>query len=142
MPENFSTRGRTAARLLALGGTAVAAATLTIPAATTADAAPAVGRVSASVAAHESHALHGPKSNGRGGNDAVASGNWSGYASTGASGADTSVSSSWVQPSVTCTAQDTYSSFWVGLDGYNDSALEQTGTEADCINEQAQYGAW
>jgi hypothetical protein len=47
-----------------------------------------------------------------------------------------------VQPALTCTSKTTYSSFWVGLDGYSNSALEQTGTEADCIGGKAEYGAW
>jgi len=72
----------------------------------------------------------------------VSSTNWSGYAATGSSGAFKSVSSSWVQPTVTCSSKSTYSSFWVGLDGYSNSALEQTGTEADCIGGKATYGAW
>ena len=35
---------------------------------------------------------------------------------------------------VTCTAQQTFSSFWVGLDGDGTRTVEQTGTEADCTN--------
>jgi hypothetical protein len=72
---------------------------------------------------------------------AVSSGDWAGYAVT--DGTYTSVSANWVQPSVTCTGAPTfYTSTWVGLDGYNDSALEQTGTEADCVNGTPEYGAW
>ena len=68
--------------------------------------------------------------------------NWSGYATTGTAGAFTSVSSSWVQPGVTCGDTDTFSSFWVGLDGIGTQDLEQTGTEADCSNGAAAYGGW
>ena len=57
--------------------------------------------------------------------------NWSGYAATGGSGAYTSVSGSWTEPTVTCS-QTAYSSFWVGLDGYNSNTVEQTGTDSDC----------
>jgi hypothetical protein len=137
MPENAPTPTRTALRLLAVGATALTAAGLLVPAAQAAPTAP--GRVSASLASQESHALHGL---GRTSNTTVASGNWSGYAAVGSSGAYKSVSSSWVQPTVTCTSTNTYSSYWVGLDGYSNSALEQTGTEADCISGQAVYGAW
>jgi hypothetical protein len=35
-----------------------------------------------------------------------------------------------------------FSSFWVGLDGYNTSSVEQTGTEADCSNGAASYYGW
>jgi Peptidase A4 family len=68
--------------------------------------------------------------------------NWSGYAATGNAGAFTSVSSSWVQPGVTCGGTDTFSSFWAGLDGIGTQDLEQTGTEADCANGTAAYGGW
>lgn len=94
-------------------------------------------QVSASVASHESHRL---QTVGHGSHNSVQSGNWSGYAAT--TGSYTSVTSSWVQPTITCTSKTTYSSYWVGLDGYNNSALEQTGTEADCIGGVAEYGAW
>jgi hypothetical protein len=93
------------------------------------------------IASHESHTLHGLAKPGKV-NATVSSTNWSGYAATGSTGAYTSVTSSWTQPSVTCSSATTYSSFWVGLDGYSNSALEQTGTEADCIGGKATYGAW
>jgi hypothetical protein len=68
--------------------------------------------------------------------------NWSGYAATGSAGAFTSVTSSWAQPTVTCDGSDTFSSFWVGLDGVNTQDLEQTGTEADCAGGTAEYSGW
>ena len=71
---------------------------------------------------------------------ATTSENWSGYAATG--GRFTSVSAAWTQPAVTCTAQDTYSSFWVGLDGDGTQTVEQTGTEADCASGTAAYSGW
>ncbi len=58
------------------------------------------------------------------------SSNWSGYAVTG--GNFTDVKGSWVQPAVSCRGGVSASSFWVGLDGYNSSAVEQVGTDADC----------
>ncbi len=128
------------ARLVVLAA-GIAAAALAAPAAYAAPAShtahQAVHQVSASVASHESHRL---QTVGHGTKNAVQSGNWSGYAAT--TGTYTSVSSSWVQPTITCTSTTTYSSYWVGLDGYNNSALEQTGTEADCIGGTAEYGAW
>ena len=130
------------ARLLAVAAGTAAVALMTPAAhAATHAATPAAHpvRVSASVARHESHSLHHL---GTTVNAGMTSGNWSGYAANGAAGSDTSVSSSWVQPAVTCGDQDTYSSYWVGLDGFDNSALEQTGTEADCIGGQAEYGAW
>jgi hypothetical protein len=91
--------------------------------------------------------------------------NWSGYAATGATFTD--VKGSWVQPTATCTAtaaapvngkgnghgnghggggggktQNTYSSFWVGLDGYSSNTVEQTGTDADCSGTTPVYYGW
>ncbi len=91
------------------------------------------------IAHQESHGLHALTGRSA---TTVSSSNWSGYAATGSSGAFTSVSSSWVQPAISCSSTTTYSSYWVGLDGYSNSALEQTGTEADCIGGKAVYGAW
>ncbi len=63
-----------------------------------------------------------------------------------ASGAQfSSVSGSWVQPSVNCSSGgDTYSAFWVGIGGASGSsdALEQVGTQADCSGGSAQHYAW
>jgi hypothetical protein len=66
--------------------------------------------------------------------------NWSGYAGT--TGTYTSVSASWVQPRGTCTGGDQYAAFWVGLDGYSSSTVEQTGSEVNCIGRTAEYSAW
>ena len=70
---------------------------------------------------------------------AAASENWAGYAAAGAAGTFTRVSASWAEPAVTCAAGQTFSSFWVGLDGDGTSTVEQTGTEADCA---ASYQGW
>ena len=66
--------------------------------------------------------------------------NWSGYAGT--TGTYTSVSASWTQPAGTCSRGDQYAAFWVGLDGYSSSTVEQTGSEVDCVGRTAQYYAW
>lgn len=74
------------------------------------------------------------------------SSNWSGYAVTGTT--FSTVSGSWAQPSASCnssTVGTTASAFWVGLGGDSNSsnALEQTGTEADCLaNGTVRYSAW
>jgi hypothetical protein len=70
------------------------------------------------------------------------SSNWSGYAATGPAGTFTNVSATWTQPKVACGSQNTYSSYWVGLDGDTSSTVEQLGTEADCSGGQAKYYAW
>lgn len=68
-----------------------------------------------------------------------ASSNWSGYAITGSFH---SVSAQWVVPSVSRSSKATYSSAWVGIDGFNNGNLIQTGTESDYYNGAAHYGAW
>jgi hypothetical protein len=87
--------------------------------------------------------LVGPSTHGRGALSHVAqaeSTNWSGYAGT--TGTYSSVSASWTQPSATCSRGDQYSAFWVGIDGYSSSTVEQTGSEADCAGRTAEYYAW
>jgi Peptidase A4 family len=66
--------------------------------------------------------------------------NWAGYADT--AGTYTTVSASWTQPAGTCSSGDTYAAFWIGIDGYSSSTVEQTGTELDCIGKTAEYYAW
>jgi len=66
--------------------------------------------------------------------------NWSGYAAT--TGTYTSVSASWTEPTGTCSGSAKYSSFWVGLDGYNSNSVEQTGSEVDCSGSTPVYYAW
>jgi hypothetical protein len=73
---------------------------------------------------------------------AATSENWAGYASAGGAGTFTSVSASWAEPSVTCGAPTTFSSFWVGLDGDGTNSVEQTGTDADCDGGVAAYQGW
>ncbi len=73
---------------------------------------------------------------------ATTSENWAGYAAAADAGTFTSVSSSWTEPAVTCTATNTFSSFWVGLDGDGTNSVEQTGTEADCDAGTASYQGW
>ena len=67
--------------------------------------------------------------------------NWSGYAVTGTS--FTSAKASWTVPTVNCTkTPNTYAAFWVGLDGWTSSTVEQTGTDSDCDGKTASYYAW
>ena len=35
-----------------------------------------------------------------------------------------------------------YSSFWVGLDGFNSNSVEQTGTDVDCNGSTPEYYGW
>ena len=92
--------------------------------------------------------------------------NWSGYAVT-APTPFTDVKGSWTQPAANCSStasptvdhgkgngnghgngggggksQSSYSSFWVGLDGYSSNTVEQTGTDADCQGSTPVYYGW
>jgi hypothetical protein len=75
--------------------------------------------------------------------NATTSGNWSGYAVESPS-QFTQVLGSWVQPKATCSGfGHTYAAFWVGLDGYTSSSVEQLGTDSDCKNiNSPSYYAW
>src|SRR6202453_3033781 len=105
--------------------------------ATSASAAPSGGNFSPGGLAHlvGSSAAHT-----RGLSFEAESTNWSGYAGT--TGRYTSVSASWTQPAGKCSSGDQYAAFWVGLDGYTSSSVEQTGSEVDCVGRTAEYYAW
>lgn len=69
--------------------------------------------------------------------------NWSGYAVSGSAGSVTSVQGSWIVPAVSGGKRTTaYSSFWVGIDGFNSNTVEQIGTDSDLRNGIAVYYAW
>jgi hypothetical protein len=68
--------------------------------------------------------------------------NWAGYVVTGPSGSVADAKGSWVVPSLACTSTSTYAAFWVGIDGYSDSTVEQTGVLAECSGGSASYSAW
>lgn len=68
------------------------------------------------------------------------SSNWSGYAITG-SGFN-SITGDWTVPTVQRSTKSTYSSSWIGIDGFNNNNLIQTGTEQDYYNGSAHYDAW
>lgn len=77
---------------------------------------------------------------------AYTSTNWSGYADTASSGyAFNSVSATWTQPAVTTQSSSSYvaASFWVGLDGFSSTTVEQTGTQAVIgSGGTVSYTAW
>lgn len=74
--------------------------------------------------------------------------NWAGYAAltslTNPSvGSVSNVQGKWLVPTMSCTSTgNTYSSIWVGIDGYSNGTVEQTGIEADCTSGQPQYYGW
>ena len=71
---------------------------------------------------------------------AVESQNWSGYAAHGKT--YKKISANWVEPTGHCTSSQTFSSFWVGLDGFGSQTVEQTGSEVDCSGGHARYFGW
>jgi hypothetical protein len=72
----------------------------------------------------------------------VESTNWSGYADTGTGFAQ--AAGSWTEPSASCSRHTTsYAAFWVGIDGYSSSTVEQDGTIIECLRGHAyQYSWW
>jgi hypothetical protein len=73
--------------------------------------------------------------------------NWSGYAvetslSNPASNAVSGVVGSWTVPTAAKSSKYTYSSAWVGIDGYSDNTVEQIGTEQDGTPRGGSYYAW
>jgi hypothetical protein len=88
------------------------------------------------------HHVSGVSPAARGVRHADQSTNWSGYAVTGGTGAFTSISASWTEPTGHCSGGRQYSSFWVGLDGFNSNSVEQTGSEVDCSGRTALYYSW
>jgi hypothetical protein len=73
------------------------------------------------------------------------SSNWSGYAigsKTTPKHTYKSISATWRVPTVKTTSGNKYSSQWIGIDGFTNQNLIQTGTEADFTNGHASYGVW
>ncbi len=71
----------------------------------------------------------------------ISYGNWGGYVVTGATDSVTTTSVSWTQTAVSCPGGED-SSPWVGIDGFSDSTVEQTGTDGDCNGNKPSYYAW
>ncbi|SRR5579863_5146179 len=78
-----------------------------------------------------------------GADSSVCSSNWSGWADTGSSDSVSAAYGSWKVPSLACPRHGTtYVALWVGIDGYSDSTVEQTGVLGECSNGIASYSAW
>ncbi|MHB1853952.1 MAG: G1 family glutamic endopeptidase [Acidimicrobiales bacterium] len=68
------------------------------------------------------------------------SSNWSGYAETSFA-PYSSITGDWTVPAV-IGPNGSYSATWIGIDGFTNSSLIQTGTEQNYLNGSAQYSAW
>ena len=71
---------------------------------------------------------------------------WSGYIAASdmqnRSAVVSSVSGSWTVPEVKPSANNTFSGVWVGIGGYGEESLIQTGTEQEYVNGRLVYYAW
>jgi hypothetical protein len=74
------------------------------------------------------------------------SGNWSGYAvpleTSKTKDTFSEAQGTWTIPAVTGLLSATYSSLWVGLDGYSSGSVEQIGTEQDWTGEADSNYVW
>src|ERR1022692_3852493 len=70
--------------------------------------------------------------------------NWAGWADVSNTSQEfTKVSGSWVTPQlVSCSKEDTITSEWVGLDGWNSDTVEQDGTLDWCFQDTPVYFTW
>jgi Peptidase A4 family len=138
----LTTAGLVLGSLMALGGTASAAAAH--PAAShAAPGASVSGFQPGGLMARPSGASASAVARAHGARTTDESTNWSGYAVTGGNGAFSSVSASWKEPTATCSSRSAqYASFWVGLDGFASNSVEQTGTDSDCSGRTPQYYGW
>lgn len=70
------------------------------------------------------------------------SANWSGYAISGRTKSFRRISAKWSVPFVRPSTTPSYSSAWIGIDGFGNTSLIQTGTGHDFVNGKAHYYAW
>jgi hypothetical protein len=53
-----------------------------------------------------------------------------------------SVNASWRVPEINPSENNTFSGVWVGIGGYGEDTLIQTGTEQECIDGKVTYYSW
>jgi hypothetical protein len=68
--------------------------------------------------------------------------NWGGYVAPGSNGQFTTVTASWTEASVTCRNHSELYAPWVGIDGYGNSTVEQTGVQTSCSTGTPVDSAW
>ncbi|MDG6927812.1 MAG: peptidase A4 [Nitrososphaerota archaeon] len=68
--------------------------------------------------------------------------NWAGYADVVHEGTVSVANASFIVPTVQPSKASTYVAVWVGIDGYNDSTVEQTGILAESSHNKVSYSAW
>ena len=76
-------------------------------------------------------------------NASARSSNWSGYVATSRAQQFSCVEGTWKQPSVHCPSRGVRTvSYWVGIGGVGQEALEQIGTQTECAGGRAIVVAW
>jgi Peptidase A4 family len=68
--------------------------------------------------------------------------NWGGYVAPGSSGEFTTVTASWTEASATCRNDNELYAPWVGIDGYGNETVEQTGVQTSCSTGKPVDSAW
>jgi Peptidase A4 family len=67
-------------------------------------------------------------------------GNWAGYAASG--GSYTTITATWTEPKATCQTRSPLYAPWIGLDGYGDQTVEQTGVQTACSTGKPVESGW
>ena len=89
------------------------------------------------------HALAHPARSGVSALNQVSSTNWAGYADDSTGGHTYSkITGNWTEPSASCTSTESLAAFWIGIDGYTSSSVEQDGTLIECYRSAAYYYTW
>jgi Peptidase A4 family len=68
--------------------------------------------------------------------------NWGGYVATGPRGHFTTAAATWTIPAATCAGTRGLYAPWVGIDGYGNSTVEQTGMQTSCATGSPVVSAW
>jgi hypothetical protein len=71
--------------------------------------------------------------------------NWGGYAASGSDGEFTTITGSWTEPVAKCTKKGQLAAPWIGLDGFGNETVEQTGVAYSCgalAGGGDKYEAW
>jgi hypothetical protein len=100
--------------------------------------------------AHHSHPnIPGPITSQRASGKTIieSSNNWAGYVAMSdtkrpAKHSVSNVTGSWTVPTVRPSTRNSYSAFWIGIDGYTSQSVEQIGTGHDWINGSVKHYAW
>jgi peptidase A4-like protein len=122
--ENLAMTRLSITRLLSLPAVAGLAGAMMV-------AGPAVAGSAAAAPSFGPHAWGGPHTN---------AGNWGGYAATGSG--FKKITGTWKEPVAKCKASHDLYAPWLGLDGYGDQTVEQTGVQTACNSGHPVDSGW